>query len=103
MTFNEYQNWATNTNIINNMDLFWGDPTGRVMYAASGLCKESGEFLQLAHRAYFIPGKALSHQEAVVELGDVLWNLAQAAAAIGYSLEAVALLNCHKREQEKKE
>jgi len=71
-------------------------PDGRehLMRAALGLCGESGEFADLVKKANFHgEGHALDKEKATKELGDVLWYVADAAAALGISLEDVAKMN----------
>ena len=64
------------------------------MRAALGLCGEAGEFADLVKKAMFHgPGHELDVDKAAKELGDVLWYIADAAAALGISLEKVAEMN----------
>lgn len=65
-----------------------------LMRAALGLCGESGEFADLVKKASFHgAGHEIDRDKAVKELGDVLWYIADAAAALGVSLEQVAKMN----------
>ena len=71
-------------------------PDGRehLMRAALGLCGEAGEFADLVKKAMFHgPGHDLDVDKAAKELGDILWYIADAAAALGVSLEKVAEMN----------
>lgn len=64
------------------------------MRAALGLCGEAGEFADLVKKAMFHgPGHELDIEKAKKELGDVLWYIADAAAALGVTLEEVAEAN----------
>lgn len=65
-----------------------------LMRAALGLCGEAGEFADLLKKAMFHgTGHELDVTKATKELGDVLWYVADAAAALGVSLEDVAKMN----------
>lgn len=58
-----------------------------LMYVASGMAKESGEFLQAAHKMYWfnLPAPGLQ-----VELSHIFFNLAMAANALGIDLDSLA-------------
>lgn len=65
-----------------------------LMRAALGLCGEAGEFADLVKKANFHgAGHEIDKEKAAKELGDVLWYLADAAAALGVSLGQVAMMN----------
>ena len=67
----------------------------RLAMCAMGLCGEAGEFIELVKKHLF-HGKDLDRDLAAKELGDVLWYLAVAADAIGFSLDKIATWNVAK-------
>lgn len=68
--------------------------------AAFGLAGETGEFTDLLKKIYFHehPFTEVEAQKLVMELGDVLWYIAQAATALGTSFSTIASLNIAKLE-----
>jgi NTP pyrophosphatase (non-canonical NTP hydrolase) len=86
VTFEEYMKQAKRT-----MD----DNPQALLNATLGLCGEAGEFSELVKKTTF-HGKPWNREQAVSELGDVLFYLAMAADAIGVSLDTVAYGNIEK-------
>ena len=68
------------------------------MTAAVGLSAESGEFLEIVKKIAFQgkPYDAANINHLKVELGDVLWYVAQACMALDVSLDDVIAQNISK-------
>lgn len=87
MTFEEYQTKAMSTateNVRYNL-----------AYSMGGVAGEAGEYADLVKKMLF-HGKLTTKEfadKALLELGDVLWGLAQASEACGFTLEEVAEAN----------
>lgn len=67
----------------------------RLQMAALGAAGEAGEFADMIKKAVY-HGHNLDHFLAMLELGDQLWYITEAATAMGYTLEEVALANIAK-------
>ena len=67
---------------------------GSIEYSAIGLAGECGEYAEVVKKHLF-HGKDLTQArlESLLELGDCLWMLAQAADAWGFMLSEVAEAN----------
>jgi NTP pyrophosphatase (non-canonical NTP hydrolase) len=89
MTLDEYQQAAARTR---NPTL---DEREQLLDATAGLAEEGGEALALVRKHWF-QGRPLDRERLTSELGDALWCLATASAAIGLSLEEVARRNLEK-------
>lgn len=89
MTLNEYQNAAQRTARPD-----W-PVEKRLTMAALGAAGESGEFADMVKKFIF-HAHDLDREKAMLELGDQLWYITEAAAALGYTLEEVALANIAK-------
>ena len=92
MNFNEYQKLAQKTA---NQKL---SPKDKLINAALGLSGESGEFADLVKK-HVSQGHELDSGAMFDELGDILWYLAEACAALTILLEDVACGNIIKLEQ----
>ena len=94
LNLNEYQSLAMRTCSITD------NPKDMLNHALLGLASEAGEAAALLQKVYqghpspLEDGKARQH--LIVELGDCLWMLAEAAQAIGCSLDTVAIRNINK-------
>jgi len=86
MTLTEYQQRAHATAI-------YPPEQGRI-YTVLGLVGEAGELANKAKK--LIRGDVVSHIPLLLELGDVLWYVAECATSHGYSLEQVAKENLMK-------
>jgi NTP pyrophosphatase (non-canonical NTP hydrolase) len=88
MTLNEYQQTAMDTAVF--------PKTGQnaLLYTALGLASEAGEYAGKVKK--LLRDAQFSRQDAVSELGDVLWYVAAAADALGVDLAAVADKNIAK-------
>ena len=89
MTLNEYMELAQRTS---NKAL---DPNGHLFNGVLGLAGEAGECADLLKKHYYQDGR-LFVDDLEDELGDVMWYVAETAAALGVSLEEVAVRNVEK-------
>ena len=89
MTANEYQELAMRT-----LNHSLPDET-LIIESVMGLCGEAGEASEIVKK-HIAQGHPLDKEHLAVELGDVAWYLAEAAHAIGYTLEDVFSLNIEK-------
>ena len=89
MTINEYQQLAMRTR---NPKM---DEKDILINSAMGLCGEAGEVCDLVKKHIF-HGHELDRAALIKELGDVAWYLAEAAEAIGCSLEEILQANIDK-------
>ena len=70
----------------------------RLLTAAVGISAEGGEFMEIVKKMMF-QGKPASEdniEHLKIELGDVLWYVAQACMALDISFEEVADMNIDK-------
>ncbi len=92
MRFSEYQARSRETAVYPNA----GD---NIVYPALGLCGEAGETAEKVKKAIRDDGGTLTEErrEALaLELGDVLWYVAQLATEAGLELETIAESNLEK-------
>ena len=89
MTLNEYQALAQRTS---NRAL---TADGHLVNGVLGLAGEAGECADLVKKHYYQDGRAIVHM-LEDELGDVLWYVAETAAALGVTMEDVARHNVEK-------
>lgn len=89
MTLNEYQELAQRTS---NRAL---DTKGHLLNGVLGLAGEAGECADLVKKCYFQDARPIN-DALIDELGDVLWYVAETAAARGVTLEEVAAHNVEK-------
>jgi len=85
---NAYQRFALSTR---NKDI----PPDRILeFAALEIAGESGEFANMVYKVAF-QGHALEEyrEKMVLELGDIMWGLANAAAELGVTLDEVMAAN----------
>ena len=82
MTLNDYQ---AETERTSSSDV-------SVIVCALGLCGESGEFADHIKK-WAAQGHELDKEKLTKELGDILWYTAQAARAIGKTLDKIAETN----------
>ena len=78
-----------------------GFPTERLLTAAVGMSAEAGEFTEIVKKMVF-QGKPYSEdnrEHLIIELGDVLWYVAQATQALGVSFNDVIATNVKKLEK----
>lgn len=88
-TLNEYQAAALRTA---------GSNRGSITYSMGGVGGEAGEYIDVVKK-YLFHGNLSTDEaksKAKKELGDLLWGVAQAADAWGFTLEEVAAENIAK-------
>ena len=73
----------------------------RLTTAGVGLAAESGEFLEIVKKMVFQgkPWNADNREHLIIELGDVLWYVAQACIALDISFDDVIRGNVRKLEK----
>lgn len=102
MTLNDYQKIAHSTAIYPN--IYVGDGETPIMmttyapylYPTLGLVGEAGELANKVKKIFRDHGGLIdgdAKHAIVMELGDVLWYVAELATALGYTLDSVAELN----------
>lgn len=72
-----------------------GDPAFNLTHAALGLTGEAGEFAD-AIKKTVIYNKPLDQDNAIEEIGDILWYCALACSALGVKMGDVANYNIGK-------
>ena len=75
-----------------------GSNIHRLLTAAVGISAEGGEFMEIVKKVIFQgkPWNEDNHDHLVVELGDVMWYVMQACAALNVSLDDVIKGNVNK-------
>lgn len=91
MEMNDYQSKAQRTS---NPML---TPSEHLLNGMLGLAGETGECCDLVKKQKFQDGRQI-RDKLIDELGDVLWYVAEAAAALGVRLEEIAQHNIDKLE-----
>jgi len=73
----------------------------RLTTAGVGLAAESGEFLEIVKKMVFQgkPWNADNREHLIIELGDVMWYVAQACMALDVSFDDVVRGNVRKLEK----
>ncbi len=73
----------------------------RLTTAGVGLAAESGEFLEIVKKILFQgkPWNDANREHLIIELGDVMWYVAQATQALGISFDEVIATNVKKLEK----
>ena len=73
----------------------------RLTTAGVGLAAESGEFLEIVKKLVFQgkPWNADNREHLIIELGDVMWYVAQACMALDVSFDDVVRGNVRKLEK----
>lgn len=101
MDFDIYQELAAKTSALAHLDIR-RDQVGdrkvsvqRILTAALGLCGEAGEFSEPIKK-WYTHGHALDTAVLAKELGDLMWYVAEAASALGLSLNDIAEANIRK-------
>lgn len=90
MNLNEYQVLAMRSESPRStQELHLSGKDAELLNAALGLADEAGEFA--GHiKKFFFHGHEMGWVDFVEEAGDVMWYLAQAAKALGITLEEIA-------------
>lgn len=89
MTLNEYQELAMRTAGPSAND------ADSLILSALGLCGESGEFADAIKKNRY-HGHPIPIAKLVEELGDILWYVSRATAAMGFDMEWIATRNINK-------
>jgi len=89
MTLNEYQTLAQRTS---NPALTQEE---HLLNAMLGLAGETGECCDLVKKGLYQDGREIGYK-LFDELSDVMWYIAEAAAAMGWHMEAIAEHNIDK-------
>ena len=73
----------------------------RLLTAGVGINAEGGEFLEIVKKMIFQgkPWNEDNREHLIIELGDLLWYVAQATQALGVSFEDVVARNVKKLEK----
>ena len=73
----------------------------RLTTAGVGLAAESGEFLEIVKKMVFQgkPWNDANREHLIIELGDIMWYVAQATQALGISFDEVIATNVKKLEK----
>ena len=82
---------------LNNLD-GKGANINRLATAAVGISAEGGEFMEIVKKMVFQgkPWNADNREHLIIELGDVLWYVAQACMALEVSFDDVVATNVEK-------
>jgi NTP pyrophosphatase (non-canonical NTP hydrolase) len=70
----------------------------RLLTAGVGINAEGGEFLEIIKKMVFQgkPYNEDNHEHLIIELGDIMWYVAQACMALGVSIDDVVARNVQK-------
>ena len=73
----------------------------RLLTAGVGINAEGGEFLEIIKKMIFQgkPFNADNREHMIIELGDLMWYVAQACMALGVSFDEVVATNVKKLEK----
>ena len=73
----------------------------RLVTAGVGLNAEAGEFLEIVKKMVFQgkPWNDANREHLIIELGDIMWYVAQATQSLGVSFEDVIARNVKKLEK----
>ena len=90
----DYQSFIESLNLLARE----GSNINRLATAGVGLAAESGEFLEIVKKMVFQgkPWNADNREHLIIELGDVLWYVAQACMALEVSFDDVVAGNVEK-------
>jgi NTP pyrophosphatase (non-canonical NTP hydrolase) len=89
-----YYDFAQRLAQLNNEEL----PIERLLTAAVGINAEGGEFMEIVKKIIFQgkPWNEDNHEHMIIELGDIMWYVAQACMALNVSMEEVLNKNITK-------
>ena len=73
----------------------------RLLTAGVGICAEGGEFLEIVKKMVFQgkPWSDANREHLLIELGDVMWYVANACIALDVDFEEVIEMNVKKLEK----
>ena len=89
ITLDEYQHMAQRTS-RKDMNKY-----SHMMNAMLGLAGEAGECCDLVKKRFYQDNREIK-DELIDELGDVMWYVAEGAAALGVTLNEIAIHNINK-------
>lgn len=89
MQMSEYQSLAQRTS---RKDL---SPDDHLFNAMLGLAGETGECCDLVKKCFYQDGRDI-REKLLDELSDVMWYVAEAASAMGWTLDEIAAHNVEK-------
>ena len=90
----DYQSFIASLNLLAQQ----GSNINRLATAAVGLSAESGEFLEIIKKMVFQgkPYNADNREHLIIELGDIMWYVAQACMSLDISFDEVLETNIKK-------
>ena len=90
----DYQSFIESLNLLNGE----GSNINRLTTAAVGISAEGGEFMEIVKKMVFQgkPWDEHNRKHLIIELGDVLWYVAQACMALDVSFDDVVARNVEK-------
>ena len=93
----DYQSFIESLSSLNGK----GANINRLTTAAVGISAEGGEFMEIVKKMVFQgkPWNDDNREHLIIELGDVLWYVAQATQALGVSFNDVIETNVKKLEK----
>ena len=97
VTSNPSKNHTSFSQRLNGLHAM-GCPIERLLTGAVGMSAESGEFMEIVKKIIF-QGKEFTEdniEHLKIELGDILWYVAQASLALDISMEELLDMNIKK-------
>ena len=90
----DYQSFIASLQLLDKQ----GSNINRLTTAAVGISAEGGEFMEIVKKMVFQgkPWNADNREHLIIELGDVLWYVAQACMALDVSFDDVVARNVEK-------
>ena len=90
----DYQSFIASLELLDKQ----GSNINRLTTAAVGISAEGGEFMEIVKKMVFQgkPWNADNREHLIIELGDVLWYVAQACMALEVSFDDVVAGNVEK-------
>jgi len=90
----DYQSFITSLELLDKQ----GSNINRLTTAAVGISAEGGEFMEIVKKMVFQgkPWNDDNREHLIIELGDVLWYVAQACMALDVSFDEVVSTNVEK-------
>jgi len=90
----DYQSFIESLKLLDSQ----GSNINRLTTAAVGISAEGGEFMEIVKKMVFQgkPWNADNREHLIIELGDVLWYVAQACMALEVSFDDVVATNVEK-------
>jgi len=112
INFNKYEEFVStvtsdaSTNFVDFADRIGeldreGANIERLLTAGVGINAEGGEFLEIIKKMVFQgkPWNEDNREHLIIELGDIMWYVAQATMALGISFDEVIATNVKKLEK----